>query len=61
MMRLCVLLCTLLFGFGCASGGDNAMWDNALKDLRGDNMQMRSKFSEMKETDEYVTGSKYRD
>ena len=61
MKRLCVLLCALLFGFGCATGSDEAMWDGALKDLRGDNMQMRSGFSEMKETEEYRSQSKYRD
>jgi hypothetical protein len=61
MVRSCVLICALFLGIGCASDGDKAMWEGVLKDLRGDNMQMRSGFSEMKETDEYRSQSKYRD
>jgi hypothetical protein len=45
MKHLCVLVCALWFGVGCASDGDRAQWSDALKDLRGDNMQMRDNFS----------------
>jgi hypothetical protein len=61
MKRLCVLLCGVLFGSGCASDGDKAMWDGALKDLRGDYMQMRGGLSEMKDLNESSSMSKYRD
>jgi hypothetical protein len=61
MMRSCVLLCAIFFGFGCASDGDKAMWEGALKDLRGDNMQMRGGFSQMRETDENRAQSKFQD
>jgi hypothetical protein len=47
-MRLCVLLIILLSGLGCASEGSQAQWDEFWKDVRGDNMRMRSgNFSEM--------------
>jgi hypothetical protein len=44
MKRLCALGCVLVFvfGLGCATEGDNAQWDEAMKDLRGDNMRMRT-------------------
>jgi hypothetical protein len=45
LKHLCVLVCALLFGVGCASDGDRAKGDDALKDLRGDNMQMRNNYS----------------
>ncbi len=41
MRRLCVLACALVLGLGCTAG-DKAQWDEALRDLRGDNMKMRS-------------------
>jgi hypothetical protein len=42
MRRLCVLAFALLFGLGCAADGQKGQWDEFWKDLRGDNMQMRS-------------------
>jgi hypothetical protein len=45
MKHFCVLICALLFGVGCATEDDRAKWNDALKDLRGDNMQMRNNFS----------------
>jgi uncharacterized protein YcfL len=48
MKRLCVLLCALFVLAGCASDSDKSQWDAALKDLRGDNMKMRSDFSAAK-------------
>jgi hypothetical protein len=48
MKRLWVLLCALLVLAGCASDSDRKQWDEALKDLRGDNMKMRSDFSAAK-------------
>ena len=45
MKRFYVLVCALLFGVGCSSDSDRAQWNDALKDLRGDNMQMRDNFS----------------
>jgi len=39
-------LCALAFGFmlasGCAGDGTKDQWDGFFKDLRGDNMKMRS-------------------
>jgi hypothetical protein len=42
MKRLCVLLCALFLVSGCASDGDKGAWDEFWKDLRGDNMKMRT-------------------
>ena len=42
---LCVLLCALAFGLGCASDSTKGQWDEFWKDLRGDNMQMHNDFS----------------
>ena len=42
MIRSCILLCALVFGLGCAADGNNGQWNEVLKDLRGDNMQMWS-------------------
>jgi hypothetical protein len=38
----CALLVCLLSGTGCLSDADKKQWREALKDLRGDNMEMRS-------------------
>ncbi len=48
MKRWYLLVCTLTFCLGCATDADRAQWNEALKDLRGDNMQMKSGFREMK-------------
>jgi hypothetical protein len=61
MKRLCVLFCALLFGFGCTTDGDKAMWDSAMKDLRGDNMQMRGSLPESRGMDESYSQFRYRD
>jgi hypothetical protein len=48
MKRLCVLLCALIgvVAFcGCASEGHKGQWDDFWKDVRGDNMQMKTDFS----------------
>jgi hypothetical protein len=42
---VCALVCALLFCAGCATDSDRAMWNDALKDLRGDNQIMRNDFS----------------
>ena len=34
----------LFFCAGCAGSGEKSMWDEFLKDLRGDNMKMRGDF-----------------
>jgi len=52
MIRSCLLLCALLFSLGCAAEGNNGQWDEVLKDLRGDNMQMRSSFADTRSLDE---------
>ncbi len=41
MRRLLLMLC-LATGFGCSTTRDKAEWADAMKDLRGENMQMRS-------------------
>lgn len=38
------ILLTALMG-GCAAPGEKSVWDDFLKDLRGDNMKMRNDFS----------------
>jgi hypothetical protein len=47
MKRFCFLLGVLWLCAGCTSVGDKAQWEEAMKDLRGENMQMGSKFSTM--------------
>jgi hypothetical protein len=44
MKRLGLLLCALAlcWGLGCASDGAGGSWEEVWKDLRGDNMKMRS-------------------
>jgi hypothetical protein len=42
MKRLGALGLALIFGLGCATEADNAQWNEAMKDLRGDNMRMRT-------------------
>jgi hypothetical protein len=49
MRRSYVLLVVLLCASGCASEDGPGFFDAALKDLRGDNMQMRSDSSALKE------------
>jgi hypothetical protein len=38
----CAVVAALLLVAGCASDGDKHWYDDALKDLRGDNQQMHS-------------------
>jgi hypothetical protein len=47
MKRLVLLVCAvaLAFGLGCASDPQGS-WDEVWKDLRGDNMKMRSDTAE---------------
>jgi uncharacterized protein YcfL len=42
MRRLCVLALILFVCLGCATDSDKAQWAEVVKDLRGENMQMRS-------------------
>jgi hypothetical protein len=42
MKRFVALGLVLLFSLGCATEADQAQWNEALKDLRGDNMRMRT-------------------
>jgi hypothetical protein len=42
MKRVLALGLVLIFSLGCATEADNAQWNEALKDLRGDNMRMRT-------------------
>jgi hypothetical protein len=41
MWRLCALFVALFLVAGCTSDGDKHWYDEALKDARGDNQQMR--------------------
>jgi hypothetical protein len=45
MRRICLFALAMCLALGCASQSDKAQWDAAWKDLRGDNMKMRSDFS----------------
>jgi hypothetical protein len=42
MMRLSAFVVVFFIAAGCATEGDRAQWNEAWKDLRGDNMQMQS-------------------
>jgi hypothetical protein len=42
MKRIAVLGFLLSFLLGCATEADQAQWNEAMKDLRGDNMRMRT-------------------
>jgi hypothetical protein len=42
MRRLCVLVLAMFLGVGCAAEGQKGQWDEFWKDVRGDNMQMRT-------------------
>jgi hypothetical protein len=55
MRRLCVLLCALVLAPGCATDGRE--WDEFWKDLRGDNMRMRSGGAMSKELWEEPSGT----
>ena len=41
MKRFYGLLCALFLTLGCATEADKAQWEEAMKDLRGENMQMK--------------------
>jgi hypothetical protein len=47
MKRLLVLVVFIALGAGCTSVADRAQWEEAMKDLRGENMEMGSKSSSM--------------
>ena len=42
MLRISAVVAMLFIAAGCATEGDRAQWNEAWKDLRGDNMQMQS-------------------
>jgi hypothetical protein len=42
MRYLCVLVFVAFLGVGCAADSDKGQWDEFWKDVRGDNMKMRS-------------------
>jgi hypothetical protein len=46
MKRLCLFVCALCLGLGCATEADRAQWNEVWKDARGENMQMRGGFSD---------------
>jgi hypothetical protein len=51
MRRLGVVLCALVAALavsGCASEGRKGQWDEFWKDVRGDNMEMKTDFSSYK-------------
>jgi hypothetical protein len=45
MMRLGILLGLILLCAGCATVADKAQWEEALRDFRGENMEMGSRSS----------------
>jgi hypothetical protein len=61
MSRLCLLVFTLALIAGCAAEGQKSPFDEALKDLRGDNMQMRSNFAGLTASDYDSPKAKSRD
>ncbi len=61
MKRCWLLIGVLTFVTGCVADGKNGSWDEVWKDLRGDNMQMRSSFSKMAADDGELPRPKLRD
>jgi hypothetical protein len=47
MRHSCILLGVLALCVGCTSVSDRAQWEEAMRDLRGENMQMGGKSSAM--------------
>jgi hypothetical protein len=45
MKRFLVLVGIILQSAGCSSVADRAQWEEAMKDLRGENMEMGSRSS----------------
>jgi hypothetical protein len=43
MKRVFIFLSILALAAGCTSVSDRAQWEEAMRDLRGDNMQMGSR------------------
>jgi hypothetical protein len=60
MVRLCLMVLALGLAAGCAAEGQKSPFAEALKDLRGDNMQMRSSFAGLTASD-YESKGKSRD
>jgi hypothetical protein len=56
MRYRCVLAVVLLLGLGCAAD-DKGQWDEFWKDVRGDNMKMRSEIWGKEETRDTMTNS----
>lgn len=61
MKGCCLVVLMVVFAAGCAADGNKGSWDEALKDLRGDNMRMRSSFSKMAADDSEYSKPKLRD
>jgi hypothetical protein len=61
MKRCWLLIGVLTLATGCVADGKNGSWDEVWKDLRGDNMQMRSSFSKMTADDNDFSRPKLRD
>jgi len=57
MKRFGALGLILVFSLGCATEADNAQWNEALKDLRGDNMRMRTGNWGKSDSDDSMTPS----
>jgi hypothetical protein len=52
MKRLVAPASVLFLLVGCATSGDQAQWNDFWKDVRGDNMKMRSGWSQMQATED---------
>jgi hypothetical protein len=52
MKRFLVLLGAVVLSAGCTSVADRAQWEEAMKDLRGENMEMGSRSSAMNRMNE---------
>jgi hypothetical protein len=61
MMRWRHLLGLIVLSAGCAADNKQGDWSEVWKDLRGDNMQMRSNFSKMTAADDELARPKLRD
>lgn len=61
MMRWRIWLGLLALSAGCVADNKQGDWGEVWKDLRGDNMQMRSNFSKMTADDGELARPKLRD
>ena len=61
MNHLRIFLCLLALCTGCTTAGDRAQWEEAMKDLRGENMEMGSRTSAVNRMNDQAFRAELRD